>query len=128
MGFINLNGTKLLTHNRYFAYVRTRGDDCAYYDLVFTGFRYKLVKSQLFKKGETEARNHFMEAISLIGKSDDEVDEFKNSFEERFTTVCTEWVFGWKSAVRELNKIAYLTQSLEWFSPTEMKKEEASND
>ena len=125
LGFVNLNGCKLLHHNRSHAYVRTRGNECVYYELIFTTFRYKLIKSQLFKKGDSKPRNQFIEAIGFIGRLDEELEELSRQYEERISTVCTGWVFGWKSAVRELNKVAYLTQTLGWISTN---KEEVDND
>lgn len=121
-GFINCNGSKLINNNRYSAYVRTRGEECTYYDLVFTGFRYKLIKT-ILRDGDGNASNAFLAGISLMfAKTDEDRKTKVNAYHEEKTKVCSGWVCGWKSAVKELNKIAYLTQNLEWFSQTEWQK------
>ena len=119
-GFINCNGSKLLDSNRCHAYVRSRGLECVYYDLIFTGFRYTIVKI-ILRDGKGKASNAFLAGISIMfsKKSNEELEEEVDSYHEERTKVCSGWVWGWKSAVKELNKVAYLTQNLEWFSRTE---------
>lgn len=123
-GFINCNGSKLLDNDYCSAYIRNRKEECAYYTLTFTGFHYKLVK-KVIRDNAGNAKNAFVEGVSLAldpNKTDEEKQEEANSYIEEKKVVCTGWVFGWNSAIRELNKIAYLTQDLEWWSYTNWKK------
>lgn len=123
--FINCNDSKLLDNMRNWAYVRNRQAECAYYRLKFFGLHYKLVKTVL-RDPKGEAVNGFITGFIIAvnpDKTDEEKTEEVNSIKEEKTTVCTGWVFGLKSAVRELNKIAYLTQDLKWESPTKWHEE-----
>lgn len=125
-GFINCNGSKLLDNDYCSAYIRNRKAECAYYTLTFTGFHYRLVKKILRDK-EGDASNGFMAGITLAldsNKTEEEKQEEIESYTEEKTVVCSGWVFGWDSAVKELNKVAYLTQDLEWWSYTAWKNSE----
>ena len=116
-GFMNCNSSKALSSNRYYSYVRNRVKEIAYYTLTFTGFHYKLTKIVL-RDAEGRHGNIFWSGISiaLSDKSEKEKQKEIDSFKEEISVICTGWVFGWKSAVRELNKIAKLTPDLQWFS------------
>lgn len=116
-GFTNCNGSKALSGNRYYSHVRNRVEEMAYYTLTFTGFHYKLIKMVL-RDAEGRHSNAFLSGISiaLSDKSEEEKQKEIESYKEEFSTVCTGWVFGWRSAVRELNKIVKLTPDLQWFS------------
>ena len=128
-GFINCNDSKLLDCNFCSAYVRNREQDCAYYRLTFTGFHYKLVKTVL-RDGEGKASNRFVVGLctAFSNKSDEEKKKELDSYQEEHTKICSGWVFGWNSAVYELNKIACLTPDLEWFSKKNLKMDDNQTD
>lgn len=111
--FVNLNGCKLLDNDINWVYVRNRDIDCAYYTLRFSGFRYRLIKTQILKDGEERGQNGFMTGIMLAlnEKAETEADKYR----QVNTPICSGWVFGWKSFVREFDKIIALTPDLEWF-------------
>ncbi len=123
-GFINCNGSKLLDNDYCSAYIRNRKEECAYYTLTFTGLYYKLVKKVIRDK-EGVASNGFAAGVTLAldpNKTEEEKREEADSYTEEKKVVCTGWVFGFESAVKELNKIAFLTQDLEWWSYTNWQK------
>ncbi len=127
-GFINCNGSKLLDNDYCSAYVRNRASECAYYDLEFCGFHYRLTK-KILRDDEGNSCNGFLVGISLAfsDKSSDEKKKEADSYVEEKSFVCSGWVWGWQSAVRELNKIVSLTPDLGWYSHSEFDKGEEEN-
>ena len=114
--FVNMNSSKLLDDGVGFAYVRNRQPDCAYYTMKFRGFRYTLTRKKLVG-ADGCGINAFHRSLESIasGKDFDESYEFEEEpIKEVCTTVCTGWVFGWKSFVSEMEKVASITEDLEW--------------
>jgi len=105
--FVNMNSSKLLDEGVRFAYVRNRQPDCAYYTMKFRGFRYTLTRKR-FVGDDGCVVNMFHKFIESIESGEE------NPVKEVCTTVCTGWVFGWKSFVSEMEKVASLTEDLEW--------------
>lgn len=105
---------------RNWAYVRNRQADCAYYTLTFFGFHYRLDRT-VIKDAKGDSVNGFTAGISIAfdsSKTDEEKQDEVESFVEEKTRICSGWVFGMESALREINKIVSFTPDLNWESPT----------
>lgn len=115
--FVNINDSKLMDCGVSSAFVRSRGPDVAYYRLRFIGFRYTLDRRRFVKDGENNGVNCFLTGF-CIALNDDMTDEQKRTEAESYKRVeervCTGWVFGWRSFVREMDKIVSLTPDMEW--------------
>lgn len=113
--FVNWNDCKLLDDGMNFAYIRNRQSDCVYYTLKFMGFHYVLKKTRILKDGEEGGQNAFISGILLgFGTDEEDLEEEKAKFHEVTEKVTSGWVFGYRSAVREMEKIAELTPDLSW--------------
>lgn len=110
------NDCKLLDDDINWKFVRNRQSDQAYYLLEFHGFRYTLTKTQIIKDGEDGGKNSFMLGmiIGLSKMTDEEREAEKAKYHEVKTKVCSGWVFGWRSFMREMNKIVDITPDLDW--------------
>lgn len=109
--FVNFNGCKLLDSGINWALVRNRVEDCAYYTMSFSGFRYTLYRKKLLKDGETGGQNMFIQGIITAFSEDGD----RGKFHEVTEKVCSGWVFGWRSFVREMNRVVEKTPDLEWY-------------
>lgn len=118
IAWYNENGSKLLDDGFDFGYIRTRDNpEITYYELKFTGFRYKLIKTIIRDKNGS-AVSGFLTGICIAfsNKSDEEKRAEAETYTEEKSIVCTGWVFNIRQAVNELNKIAELTPELHWFN------------
>ena len=115
--FANRNDGKLLDDGIGWACLRNRQEDQVYYELKFCGFHYTLKKWRWMKDGETMGRNGFMAGLLLAfdsEKSDEEKTEEAESIKKVEEKVCSGWVFGWHSFIKQFYKIVELTPDLDW--------------
>lgn len=115
--FINRNDCKLLDSDINWAYIRNRQSDMAYYTLELCGFHYTLTKMQIMEDGKEGGQNGFLLGIcvGLANMTDEEREAAEAKIHEVRTKVCSGWIFGWKSFVREFNKVVEKTPDLNWF-------------
>ena len=115
--FEDFNGGKPLDGTINWTCLRNRKADTVYYELKFCGFHYTLKRWRWLREGETEGENSFIEGFILAfdsSKTDEEKRKEVKSIKKVEEKVCSGWVFGWKSFVRQFNKIVELTPDLEW--------------
>lgn len=118
--FVNENGSKALWDRAWCANIRNREADCAYYQLSFTGCHYKLVRIRwVDSKGEGQNRytNFVYGLMATMAENDEAMDKAKEEareLREEKTVISSGWVFGWKSFVREMDKVVEATPDLGW--------------
>lgn len=119
--FVSHNGGKLLDDAASWAYIRNREADCCYYEMRFTGLRYKLTRTRWLSDGKEGGCNtftHFVTGFLAAAVGDDKkVEEAKEEAEKirrEEKVIGSGWVFGVKSFVREMDKVVEATPDLGW--------------
>lgn len=119
--FVNHNGSKLLDDAASWVYIRNREADCRYYEMRFTGLHYKLIRTRWLsddKEGGCNTFIHFVTGFLAAATGDDkkveEAEEEAKKIRKEEKVICSGWVFGVKSFVREMDKVVEATPDLGW--------------
>lgn len=116
MAFSEYNNGKLLSRDRKFASVRTRGAPCTYYHLACGPFRAKLEGQTTVRKSTGEAINVYAEAVSaLVGGREIDDGDYETKVEALLEGAC----LTRSQCQRLLDRIVEATPDLRWFNPGE---------